>query len=227
MTRDVLEAMIATSMDRTEKFFELLLNEKELVDSQIGGYTDLNIRVFGLFGAGVVLLGWLYSDKAPAGVVTHPMSSATGIIAVAFAIISCGVIVQGVSTYSIVLGYIQYKNEVLNPAFQECLATSNLPLHAVRAWRTAASRAPTTASTLFLFLLHKLVCIAFLVTAEQCFPPKTWAIVTLTIASSVVAATVVTELVLLRAMARVLLHARPNEDFPRAPQPGEGEGLST
>lgn len=32
------------SMNREEKYFELLMSEKALADSQIGGYQDLHVR---------------------------------------------------------------------------------------------------------------------------------------------------------------------------------------
>ena len=185
-------------IDRDEKYFELLLSEKHHADSAIVGYADLHVKLFGFFGVGVTLLGWLYGDK---GAVNQ-----TGFVAVAFAVISCGVVVQGVSTYALTLGYIQYKNEVLNPAFQQLLATPTLPMAAVSAWAKGEARHATTASSVFLFILHKLVASALLVVASFSFTWKPWSVGLLVAAWIIVLMCIWVELVSYRAIKRVLLH---------------------
>jgi len=50
-------------MDPKEKEFELLLSEKNFVDSQIGGFFDLHLKLLTLLGASVIVLGWLYSNN--------------------------------------------------------------------------------------------------------------------------------------------------------------------
>src|SRR5205085_11165340 len=125
-------------IDRDEKLFDLLLTEKQHADAAIAGYADLHVKLFSLFGAGIVLLGWLYGEKGVAG--PHGLPVTGGMVCVALTVISCGIVVHGVSTYALTLGYIQYKNEVLNPAFQKLLALQEPPLKAVVAWEHGAAR---------------------------------------------------------------------------------------
>ncbi|HEV7485301.1 MAG TPA: hypothetical protein VGQ65_06430 [Thermoanaerobaculia bacterium] len=109
----------ATTMDRDEKYFELLLSEKQHADSAIGGYADLHVKLFGFFGVGITLLGWLYKKQ---GTTDH-----AGFVAVAFGVISCGIMVHGMSTYALTLGYIQWKNETLNPHFRRFSGSLSSP----------------------------------------------------------------------------------------------------
>jgi hypothetical protein len=190
-------------MDRDERYFELLLSEKEHADSAIVGYADLHVKLFGFFGAGIVLLGWLYSEKGGSG---HPSPTTAGMVCVALAVISCGIVVHGLSTYGLTLGYIQYKNEVLNPAFQELLALREPPLKAVTAWQNGAARTSITISSLFIFVQHKIVAIALLVVATRSFPGDTWEIAALATAWCVLAFCVIVEFISYRAIVRVLLH---------------------
>jgi hypothetical protein len=191
-------------MDRDEKHFELLLSDKSMADLAIGGYADLNLKVMALFGAGLILLGWLYSDKSPAGI-AKGMSESLGAVCCMLAVISCGIIVQGVSTYSLSLGYIQYKNEVLNPAFARLLKLGDLPLKAVPTWAKGAARLPTTVSSALLSLLHAAVSVTLLLVAAYSFPPKAWAIWALSFGWLFLLLTVISELILVRAMKRVLV----------------------
>ena len=148
--------------DLDEKLFELLLTEKDLADKQIASASDLNLKVLSFFGAAVVILGWIYSGKSDT-----LNSLAAPVICLALVTISCGVILQGISTYGIVLGYIQYKNEILNQQFQELLKTSDLPIKAVKRWRVGAARFPVLMASASLLLLHLGVCIVLLRVATQ------------------------------------------------------------
>jgi hypothetical protein len=188
-----------------EKHFQLLLTEKELADSTISGYADLSLKVIGLFGAGLILLGWLYSEKGPADVTGGELSIAAGAVCCMLAVISCGIIVQGVSTYSLTLGYIQYKNEVLNVEFKRLLNLPEPPLKAVRSWASGAARSPVVLASVLLFILHKAIAVTLLLIAAYSFPARTWSICALVFAWVFLILTMVSELSLVRAMKRVLV----------------------
>lgn len=188
--------------DPDDKYFELLLSEKQHADSAIEGYADLHVRLFALFGAGSVLLGWLYGEKG----VAAPNATTAGMVCVALAVISCGIMVHGVSTYAFTLGYIQFKNEVLNPAFQELLALQERPLKAVIAWKTSEARRSTTISSIFLFILHKVVASALLVVAGHSLSRGAWTLVALVTAWCVLLFCVVVEFISYRAIVRVLVN---------------------
>jgi hypothetical protein len=213
-------------MNRDEKYFELLLSEKAQADTAIIAYADLHVKLFGLLGAGLVLLGWLYAGSRPlvkpeadASVVrqerstpngrrpAEPLGDGIAMVCLALAVISCGIVVHGVSTYAFTLGYIQYKNEVLNPEFQKLLATDRFPLRAVPTWRDGSARRVTLVSSVFTSALHKLVVVALLIAAANNFPRNYWTIIAVTIGSVVAVATVIIEYVSLQAIKRVLLNA--------------------
>jgi hypothetical protein len=209
-------------MNRDEKYFELLLSEKAQADTAIIAYADLHVKLFGLLGAGLVLLGWLYAGSRPlvkpeadASVVrqehrrspAEPLGDGIAMVCLALSVISCGIVVHGVSTYAFTLGYIQYKNEVLNPEFQKLLATDRFPLRAVPTWRDGSARRVTLVSSVFTSALHKLVVVALLIAAANNFPRNYWTIIAVTSGSVVAVATVIIEYVSLQAIKRVLLNA--------------------
>jgi hypothetical protein len=187
----------ATTMDREEKYFELLLSEKQHADSAIGGYADLHVKLFGFFGVGITLLGWLYKDD---GKTSH-----AGFVAIAFAVISCGIMVHGMSTYSLTLGYIQWKNKTLNPAFQKLLGLPQPPLTAVPAWGHSEARGLTTVSSVFLFILHKFVASSLLILGAYSLLPTKWNVALLVGAWCIMLLCVAVETISYRAIRRVLL----------------------
>jgi hypothetical protein len=66
----------ATTMDRDEKYFELLLSEKQHADSAIGGHADLHVKLFGFFGVGITCLdGYTRSRGRPTTPVSWPSHS--------------------------------------------------------------------------------------------------------------------------------------------------------
>lgn len=195
------------AIDREEKHFELLLSEKQHADSAIVGYADLHVKLFALFGAGITVLGWLYGEKGAGKDAALPTSA--GIVALTLVVISCGIVVHGVSTYALTLGYIQYKNEVLNPAFRDILALKYLPLGAVKAWAThGAARRATIVSSLYLFFLHKLVASALLVAAAYSFYCRPWSIVLIVAAWFTLMSCVIVEAVSFRSIVSVLLKSK-------------------
>jgi hypothetical protein len=195
-------------MDAEEKYFELLLSEKHHADSAIGGYADLHVKLFGFFGVGITLLGWLYGEKGLVG--QHSWPTSAGIVALALAVISCGIVVHGVSTYALTLGYIQYKNEVLNPEFQALLALPAPPLRAVTAWAGSTARRATVVSSLFLFVLHKIVACALLTVAAYSLTCHFWPVVALFVAWSVLLFCIYVEFIAYVSITRVLVNGRPS-----------------
>jgi hypothetical protein len=214
-------------IDAEEKYFELLLSEKQQCDSAITGYADLHVKLFGLLGAGVVLLGWLYAGSRPLATIqsardepvagqqrsaqnreshSEPLGDGISMVCLALAVISCGIVVHGVSTYALTLGYIQYKNEVLNPEFKKLLATERLPLRAVATWRDGAAKRVTLLSSVFIAALHKLVCVALLIAAAYNFPRNGWTIGAIGLAWIVLLATLAIEYISLQSIKRVLLN---------------------
>src|SRR6476659_9703527 len=139
-----------TMDDLDEKYFELLLTEKEVADSMVKSYPDLGLRVFGLLGAGGVLVGWLFSDRNGGGALTPPI----GVACLVLSILSCAIVVQAVNTYCLTLGYIQYRNEYLNMAFREVLKRDEDPIQAVDRWIAGDTRWPTTFSNVVISSLH-------------------------------------------------------------------------
>ncbi|HUQ83818.1 MAG TPA: hypothetical protein VM076_21890 [Gemmatimonadaceae bacterium] len=211
--------------NREEKYFDLLLSEKAQADTAITGYADLHVKLFGLLGAGVVLLGWLYAGSRPlvrpasepSAVeqrqsvqnrphTDEPLGDGIAMVCLALAVISCGIVVHGVSTYALTLGYIQYKNEVLNPEFRKLLETERLPLRAVATWRDGDARRVTLVSSVFISILHKVVVVVLLLAATYNFPRNCWTIAAVIIGWAVVAATLSIEYVSLQSIRRVLLH---------------------
>ena len=187
-----------SQMNRDEKYFELLISEKQHADSAIVGYASLHVKVFGFFGVGITLLGWLFGE--------HGATDNTGFVAVAFAVISCGIIVHGVSTYALTLGYVQWKNEILNPAFQKLLDLREPPLTAVLAWGHSEARRPTTVSSFFLSILHKCVASSLLIVAAYSLPSRAWSVVLLVAAWCLMLLCAWVEIVSYRAIKRVLVH---------------------
>jgi hypothetical protein len=143
-------------IESDEKLFQLLLTEKALADTQIGGYGDLSLKVLGFFGGAAAVMGWAYSDKGLAYTSTHPV--AVGVICLAVMVLGCGVILQGITTYGIALGYIQYKHETLNKAFVRVAGiTRQYPFNHVKAWWKGAARPPVLLATLGFLVLHAAV----------------------------------------------------------------------
>lgn len=158
-------------MNPDEKLFELLLTEKKLADEQIGKYVDLNLKILGFFGAAVAIMGWLYSDKGIA-YSSSPRPIAVGVISLAVALIGCGVILQGVSTYGIALGYIQYKHKALNLAFVKVAGiTRQYPFKATTEWWRGAARAPVLLATFGLFGLHAIASVVLIAISVANFCP--------------------------------------------------------
>lgn len=147
-------------LDPDEKLYELLLTEKNLADSQIGGYGDLSLKVLTFFGGAVAVLGWLYSEKGFNGL-HEPIIA--GAICAAVVIIGCGVILQGITTYGFTLGYIQYKHETLNEAFVRVARMNRYPFNHIRAWWHGAARRPVLLASGGFVALHALLSVALTV----------------------------------------------------------------
>jgi uncharacterized protein (DUF697 family) len=188
--------------DADEKYFELLLTEKQLADSMVGGYADLSLKVFGMFGVGGVLISWLFSKDA-----AGRWSVAVAVACIALAVASCGIVVQGIATYCLTLGYIQYRNEYLNDEFRVLLKRAELPIQAVRRWSFGAARKPTTLAHTFIGILHGSCCVALLLVAAYNLWPTVWALVALVAAWIVLLATALVQHSLYQAMKRVFLAA--------------------
>ncbi|MGH9423998.1 MAG: hypothetical protein ACRD3J_28745, partial [Thermoanaerobaculia bacterium] len=93
-----------------------------------------------------------------------------GMICLAIVLVGCAIILEGVATYGIVLGYIQYKNEVLNRAFVRVAGiTSQYPFNAVEKWWKGDVRKPVLRATLLLFVCHALGSVALLIIASVQF----------------------------------------------------------
>jgi hypothetical protein len=147
-------ASTGQGIDSKEKTFDVLMSEKTLADSQIGGAMDLNLKVLGYFGACLVLLGWWFSEKG--GLSSYkagdPLPLTFGVTCILLVLVSSAVVLQAVATYGVALGYIHYKDQVLGPALRDLLALKNSPLQAVACWRQGPARWPVfMASTLLLF----------------------------------------------------------------------------
>jgi hypothetical protein len=152
----------ALTFSGDDKLYELLLTEKALADSQIVGYSDLSLKILGFFGGTVAVLGWLYSDKGIGA--NHPVAAAA--ICIAVVLLGCGIILQGVSTYGIALGYIQYKHQTLNRAFARVAGiTRQYPFNHVRAWWKGVARLPVLLATLGLTILHAVLSVALIIFA--------------------------------------------------------------
>lgn len=153
-------------LDPDEKLYELLLTEKNLADSQIGGYGDLSLKVLGFFGGTVAVLGWLYSDKG----FGRNQPVAAGAILTAVVLLGCAIILQGITTYGFTLGYIQYKHETLNRAFVRVARIERqYPFNHVRAWWDGAARPPVLLATAGFVVLHALLSIALIVVSALQF----------------------------------------------------------
>jgi hypothetical protein len=187
-------------MDSDEKYFAVLLSEKKLADKMVGGYADLGLKVFGMFGVGGVLLSWLFTTGG--GV----LSTSIGVACLALAVASCGIVAQAVSTYSLTLGYVQYRNEYLNEAFTAVLRSSDgpiRPIQAVARWRDGAAILPTTVSTTVIAALHAVCCVALLLVAAVSFRTTLVAVIALVFGWLALVAALVTEGALWRAMTAV------------------------
>jgi hypothetical protein len=159
MSHEIKSDGAHTTLNGDDKLYELLLTEKNLADSQIGGYSDLSLKILGFFGGTVAVLGWLYSDKGFGA--THPV--AAGAICVAVVLLGCGVILQGISTYGIALGYIQYKHQTLNRLFVRVAGIArHYPFNHTRAWWKGAARPPVLLATLGLTILHAVLSVALI-----------------------------------------------------------------
>ena len=148
-------------MDPDEKLYDLLMTEKKLADDQVARYLDLSLKVFAFFGVAITIMGWLYSDKGIGWTREHSVGA--GVICVAVALLGCGVILEGVFTYGIALGYIQYKNQALNQAFVDVAnITRQYPFNAVREWWNGAARKPVMLATAGIYVLHALASVALI-----------------------------------------------------------------
>lgn len=203
-------------MDSDEKLYELLLTEKALADAQISQAMESNLKVLGFFGAAAVLLGWLYSDKGLALQASH--SALVGIICDAVVIVGCCIILQGIATYGVVLGYIQYKNRALNQAFVAVAGiTTQYPFRAVEQWWTSEARKPVLLATGMLFVCHAGLSAGLLIISWDSFAQHaiyrlvTWA------ATAVLSVTLYAELSLGQAIKRVFTAQLP----PLASPPAE------
>ena len=74
--------------------------------------------------------------------------------------VSCSVALQGIVTYELALGYIQYKPEYLNGEFQRLLGTKEPTIRAVERWQQGEARAPVHFATALLLLAHAVVNVA-------------------------------------------------------------------
>jgi hypothetical protein len=172
LTLVVERSKLSFRMDADEKLFELLLTEKKLADEQIGKYVELNLKILGFFGAAVAIMGWLYSDKGIA-YSEPPRPVAVGVISLAITLIGCGVILQGVSTYGIALGYIQYKHKALNLAFVKVAGiTRQYPFNATTEWWRGAARVPVLLATVGLFGLHAIASVVLIAISITNFYPS-------------------------------------------------------
>jgi hypothetical protein len=147
-------------MDIADKRFQLLMSEKEFADTQIGGFFDLQVKIFTFLGASVVLLGWIYSDKPkPVG------GDGLSLLAITFVVIGCSVMLQGITMYGTALSYLEYKTTDLNEAFRAELTLPKAPFNTLWNWRLSPTQPPVMLATSALVAMHIGVNIALLYVA--------------------------------------------------------------
>lgn len=127
--------------------FKLLMSEKDFADSQIGGFFELQVKVLAFLSATVVLLGWLYSDKAAS-------STNVPIIAVVLVVIDCSVLLQGIIMYASSLGYLEYKITTLNREFAQSLGLRHPPFTSFWAWKNSCTRPPVAVAVFASLAMH-------------------------------------------------------------------------
>jgi hypothetical protein len=98
-------------MDQLEKRFDLLMSEKDVADSFIKGYADLNVRLLLMMGVVVTMLGWVLSDKGTAAW-SEQATPIPGIVALCAVTLTGGVVLQMLISYGTALGYMYYKRYI-------------------------------------------------------------------------------------------------------------------
>jgi hypothetical protein len=185
-------------MDNAEKKFQLLMSEKEFADSQIGGFFDLQVKIFTFLGAAVVLLGWIYSDRPkPLG------DSGLAVSAIAFVVIGCSVMLQGITMYGTSLSYLEYKTTTLNDELQTLLALPKPPLNTLGNWRSSPTQPPVMLATMGLTTMHIVVNVVLIYVAWQhARSPLLLAAVVATAIYEVL--TITSELLVMRALVKLM-----------------------
>jgi hypothetical protein len=151
----------------SDRRFQLLMSEKEFADSQIGAFFELHVKVLTFLGAALVLLGWLYSDKA------RVATGDTAAIALAVVILGCGVILQGIVVYGTALGYLEYKVTALREGFERSVPRLVAPVPAFWRWRSSRVQFPVVFAAAALFAMHAAVSTVLLYVAWR-YQPISW-----------------------------------------------------
>lgn len=186
-------------MDTDEKRFQLLMSEKSFADGQIGSFFDLQVKVLTFLGASIVLLGWIYSEKAT------PARANLPVIAIALVVIGCSVLLQGVVMYGSSLGYLEHKMTTLNEEFARILSQETPPFTAFWTWRNSCTQPPVALSVLALFAMHVIVNSVLLYIAGN-YPGRSASFHVSVAATAVyLATTCVAEGLLLRAQEQLML----------------------
>jgi hypothetical protein len=144
--------------DRDKSAFELLMSEKQLADSQVGGYMELHVKVLGFLAAAVVFLGWLYSGKSEIRQPGSAMDANTlRLVCLCVVLLTCGVVLQSIVVYGLSVAHLQYRNNELYESFQKLLGDDIPPFGAVNYWTKSAASTPVMYSAAALFATHAVV----------------------------------------------------------------------
>lgn len=113
--------MASESEDLLDKRIELLLDEKQHVDTQVSNCLDLQLKITGVhFTALAAAAGWIFSKDA-----TNKYLAPSLLVIVA---LSCFGAAQSLIVNALMLHYSRYKQFVLGPQFAEALRLAESPL---------------------------------------------------------------------------------------------------
>ena len=116
-------------MDKVEAELNILMSEKEQADKQIGSYLELQVKVHTfIFTAAAAAAGWIFAQNK--GGLSSPEVRGAAVLALAF--LGSFAILQGITVYGIVLGYIRYKNLVIGNRMKILLGLDRNPLMALQ-----------------------------------------------------------------------------------------------
>lgn len=203
-------------MDIAEKKFQLLMSEKEFADSQIGGFFDLQVKIFTFLGAAVVLLGWIYSDKP------KPLDDGgLAILAIAFVVIGCSVMLQGITMYGTSLSYLEYKTTTLNTELQTLLALPKPPFNTLGRWRSSSTQPPVMLATMGLTAMHIVVNTALLYIAWR-HAHSRFLLAAVMAAAIYEVITMAAELLVMRALGKLMRAEDAAASATAMPQPAAG-----
>lgn len=111
--------------DVLERRFELLLDEKQHVDTQVGKCFDRQLTITGVhFTALAAAAGWIFS-RSDGSANYVPVSL------LVIAALSCFGSAQSIIVNALLLHYTRYKQFILGPQFAEALGLSQSPLRSL------------------------------------------------------------------------------------------------